>query len=510
VDKQTSWEKAAIADGTTESERLLSKLARKAFLSLWSFVNVYTDEGRRNGRGDGKELCDLLVVFGNNVLIFSDKHCAFKETEDIKVAWRRWYKRAIEKSARQLAGAEKFIKAFPLRIFLDKQCVDPIPLSLPDPISARYFLIAVTRGSYQASEKYFGSGSSGSLIIETHLQEEAHYEAPFRVGYPLPNRRFVHILDEMTLEFLLEELDTVPDLVEYLACKEKYLSQPGINFSVSGEEELITKYMLTIEEETHTLPVVPLGCDFAIIQEGDWKPYVQSRQRAAKKSADEISYLWDSLIEYQSSFIRAGTAVSILSKQGEVTNHERVARALAGETRLARRALSHGLKYALSQNVMGRIFSRIFIAGASLSRAFVFLTAPKPLDMAYEDYRAARFHSMMTYCMGLKSRFSNLTEAIAIGSEPFTEIGAETSYDFLYVDLLKDMEGSEKVLWEQEVKDLGILRASSEIHMTYGRAREFPMPFNFDSSIASTKSENTKQTWRRPSIGRRRKNKKNP
>lgn len=58
MNSQTAWEKAASADGTTPSERALASLARKAFLSLWSYPNVFTDEGRANGNGDGKELCD--------------------------------------------------------------------------------------------------------------------------------------------------------------------------------------------------------------------------------------------------------------------------------------------------------------------------------------------------------------------------------------------------------------------------------------------------------------------
>jgi hypothetical protein len=91
-------------------------------LSLWSYSNVYTDEGRTNGNGDGKELVDLLVVFGNNVLLFSDKACAFQENADPKIAWPRWYKRAIEKSARQLAGAEGFLRRFPKRVYVDMQC----------------------------------------------------------------------------------------------------------------------------------------------------------------------------------------------------------------------------------------------------------------------------------------------------------------------------------------------------------------------------------------------------
>lgn len=74
--EKTAWEKAAAANGTISSERALASLARKAFLSLWSYPNVFTDEGRANGKGDGEELCDVLVVLGNDVLLFSDRDCA--------------------------------------------------------------------------------------------------------------------------------------------------------------------------------------------------------------------------------------------------------------------------------------------------------------------------------------------------------------------------------------------------------------------------------------------------
>ena len=62
------------SDGITPSERYLSKLCRRSFLGLWSYPNLHTDDGRKAEKGVGHELCDLLVVFGNNVIIFSDKH----------------------------------------------------------------------------------------------------------------------------------------------------------------------------------------------------------------------------------------------------------------------------------------------------------------------------------------------------------------------------------------------------------------------------------------------------
>lgn len=244
MNPKTIWQSASDAEGKTESERYLTKLAKKAFLSLWSYSNLFSDEGRASGKGDGNELCDLLVVFGNNVLLFSDKECKFTQHQDIMVSWSRWYKRAIEKSVRQLIGAEKFLREHPGRIFLDKSCQTRLPLELPSSSVATYYLIAVTRGSHEPSKMYFGGGSSGSLLIDTLIDGDVHYKNPFRVGWPAANKRFIHVLDEMTLNILLEELDTVPDIIEYLQQKEVFLTQPGVNVVVAGEEQSM-KPMLT-------------------------------------------------------------------------------------------------------------------------------------------------------------------------------------------------------------------------------------------------------------------------
>ena len=82
--------------GTTERERYLSKLSEDTFFGLWSFPNVYTNEGISKS-GIGKELCDLLVVFHNKIIIFSDKDIAFNTEVDLNVSWKRWFGKTISK-----------------------------------------------------------------------------------------------------------------------------------------------------------------------------------------------------------------------------------------------------------------------------------------------------------------------------------------------------------------------------------------------------------------------------
>lgn len=478
MDEQTPWEKASAAEGTTESERALTRLAKKAFLSLWSYANVFTDEGRASGKGDGKELCDLLIVFGNDVLMFSDKDCEYHADTDVKVAWPRWYKRAVEKSSKQLAGAEKFARNFPKRVFIDAQCQTPLPVALPDPAVARYFLIAVTRGAHAPARQFFGGGSSGSVMLDSSIRGQDHYKAPFQVGFPLESGRFVHVLDEMTVNLLLEELDTVPDLVSYLTCKEVFMTAPGVVVSVPGEEEILAKYMLTLRGGQHALPEIPKDVTFAGLEEGDWAMYAKSPQRAAKREADKVSYIWDSIIEHHSKFIRAGTARTVPFQSSDLIEHERIVRAMANQSRLVRRQCGADLHYVLSRDEPKGVFARIHMSGAPPERAFVFLAAKRQHDMSYEQYRESRMHFLMTYCNAIKGDVATLQEAIGVAAEPFSD--GESSFEFLYVDHSVPISEEERKHWRAMADELNILRSTTPVTLHTETAKEFPMPFSFE------------------------------
>ena len=49
------------AEGVNESERMLMRLCRKSFLSLWAHANLHTAQDMRDGRGSAKEFADVLV-----------------------------------------------------------------------------------------------------------------------------------------------------------------------------------------------------------------------------------------------------------------------------------------------------------------------------------------------------------------------------------------------------------------------------------------------------------------
>lgn len=70
------------AEGLTDAERHLQKLGDRTFLSLWSYAGIQRDQD------GGKEVADLLVVFGDHILIFSDKDCAFPNTGALHIELR--------------------------------------------------------------------------------------------------------------------------------------------------------------------------------------------------------------------------------------------------------------------------------------------------------------------------------------------------------------------------------------------------------------------------------------
>lgn len=209
------------AQSFTESERLLAKLAEKAFLSLWAFPNVYKDEGLTKGRGE--ELCDLLVVFGDHVIIFSDKgEVAYKQTEDINVGWRRWVKRAYLKSSYQVYQAEKWIREFPNRIFLDNKCTSPFPVTFPPADRIKIHRVVVVRGITKAASEYYND-DSGTLVIKPDIVGDEHFQTPFLIGRPSADKGYVHLFDEVSIEAVFSELDTISDFTTYLSAKEEFI-----------------------------------------------------------------------------------------------------------------------------------------------------------------------------------------------------------------------------------------------------------------------------------------------
>ncbi len=413
--------------GITPTERYLKLLCDSTFLSLWSYPGVYRDQ-RSGNTGHGKEVCDLLVVFENDILIFSDKQCEFGDTGNLKTSWSRWFRRAVAGGARQLWGAERWIFDFPDRLFLDRECSRRFPLELPSRQSARVHLVLVSHGVSSVCKRVLGG--SGSLMLRTDLHGASAHTEPFSIGDLDPSRTFVHVLDDTTLDIVLSERDTIADLTAYLRKKEVFLRSNRYVIA-AGEEQLLSFYYKQLNEEGEHDFVVPAEVTGNVyFPEGHWESYLSSKDRQAKLSHDAISYSWDALIEKFNFHALRGDQYLATSSFQDV---ERVLRFLARESRTRRRMLAaalNGLVHDVPPHLRG---TRVVGPSRPGDPYFAFLVLPVPAHMEHREYREYRGGFLDALLRVVKLRFPDAEDIVGIATEsgPNTEPRTE---DAAYID----------------------------------------------------------------------------
>jgi len=262
-------EKGAVA------ERIIHNLATKTFLTDWCYPNPK--------KPDGKELCDLLVVFDDTAIIWQIK--------DLKTDKDGRYKRAeVQKNLRQLGGARRFL--FDLKV----------PIELKNP---------------RRGKEKFEPDQIKSVHLISVLMGEGTEPFPF---VQFVKDRKIHVFTREFADISLSELDTVSDFCAYLREKES-IDKKKMLLVMGGEENLLAKYL-------------ELGRNFSwmdnydniLIDETVWPRFTSLDQFKAKKKADRISYGWDSIIDR--------------AHDGTSSRYEVVARELARPNRFQRRILA--------------------------------------------------------------------------------------------------------------------------------------------------------------------------
>ena len=129
-------------------------------------------------------------------------------------------------------------------------------------------------------------------------------------------------------------LDTVSDFVSYLTKKERFILSGKLGWA-AGEEDLLAFYLKRINDEDQHDFVIPAGCQFISVGEGLWAEFTTHRQRYAQLRANQVSYMWDALIETFAKHILGGT--SHFNSHTAIADRERIFRFLAREGRTRRR-----------------------------------------------------------------------------------------------------------------------------------------------------------------------------
>lgn len=455
-------------EGRTPAERYLALLAERSFLNLWSFPSPHRDQ---KVGSDGKEICDLLIVCGDHVLIFSEKTYSWPSAST-EIAWSRWYRKAIKKSADQIRGAERWIRDFPDRIFLDPACQQPLPISLPPPDRMRVHGIVVAGGAGEACREYF-NGGRGSLAINPLIKDDEHWDRekhridPFWVGDVDSSGSFIHVLDDGSLDIVMRELDTITDFTDYLEKKAAFArSNLG---AAHGEEDLLAYYSIRINSDGDH--------DFTHPEERAWKPgeriaidgshynsFITNPQYVAKKRADEISYLWDALIHNFTEHMLAGTSIAPEGHEYDLKKSERAVREMALQRRFERRSHGEAIMGALEEGKRRELFQRAMIPGKESKgrrTGFFLLTArfdekffePKG---GYDAYRRYRAGITELYAQGLLLRYEHLERVVGFAMEPPGSAHG-SSEDILYAERGDWSEATKKRIREACAK-AGIMR----------------------------------------------------
>lgn len=420
--------------GVTDSERYLQRLADQTFLSMWSYAGLFRNQGHASkGKGDGKEIADLIAVFDNHVLIFSDKECVFQTHQDSMVCWKRWYGKTIQAGAKQVLGAERWIREHPDRLFLDRSCTNPFPLPIPDPTRAKFHRIVVAHGASSACHMAYGG--SGSLMIDTTIKGDLRSKGathPFTIGQVCPDKGYVHVFDDTTLRIVLSTLDTVSDFVRYLSIKERFLSG-DVAVRVAGEEELLARYLQTFDVDHHHDLSVPSGISAIFLAEGGWDAFRVSRERRAQFAANEISYGWDSIIEKFAHHKRAGTSYPT-PHNITFQETERVLRFMAREDRTRRRMLSEAL-VEISELERGHPVNARVVPPSHVDDPHYVFVIMKPLDtMGQEEYRTARRNLLQNYCLVTRYLHPTAKDIVGLATEDHLSSRREVSEDLGYLD----------------------------------------------------------------------------
>lgn len=307
-------------EGLTESEKFVTGISEKAFLSLWTHPNPV---GKK-----GKELCDCLIVCGNHIVIISVKDIRYNDTGDA-TGWNRWIKSAIDKSALQIWGAERWIDSARSFTRHDGRQVD-----LPLKESRIIHRISVSLGAKrQIATK---SGDLGHGIV--------------------------HVCDEFSLGAIFGLLDTITDFVGFLSEVESLISRANVIFSGGGLEDLLAIYL----QNNYSFPFE--DADLLMIDNTIFKGFVDSDNYKAQQQSFKPSYLWDKLIEHYTKDLLTDGMFDYSTK--ETTSNQLALIQMALQPRGHRANLAESFIEFLEKPEL-KVASRVILAYQNT--AFVFL-----------------------------------------------------------------------------------------------------------------------------------------
>lgn len=398
----------------TKSEAITQFLCSKTFLRRWTIPNPQIDRGKDDANRRTRELCDAIVIFEKHVLLISDKASHIRSDGNLELNWGRWARRAIVDSARQLDGAEAWVRRFPNRVFRDSECRERISIS-DDPENLFFHRIVVANGAAESSSKHFGRNHAGFNIYSVPIADEHKAGRdliigtdPFTLIYPNHLKNFTHVFDGDTFKIIMDEFDTTSDLVDYFLKKQNFLLFHKV--FCPGEVNMAAYFLRVLNENKEHDFVLPPRLEGYAILEAEYDKRLTNQLYLRKKEADKISYQWDSVIEY---FEKLATTKGFQSDPGFETGM----RILAARKRVERRYLARSLLDALSgPKLPGQRLVRGHLTDNN-ETAILFSIVHKFPTSDFIEYRELQFLLMELYAIQMSRLHPGLKKILLLGFE---------------------------------------------------------------------------------------------
>jgi hypothetical protein len=267
-------------------------------------------------------------------------------------------------------------------------------------------------GANEACSKFY-SDKSGTFPVTPSVKGIDHVSAdpcvrpPFGIGDVNPHGSFVHVFDDHALDILTRELDTISDFTSYLTRRERFIRSGHLALAV-GEEEMLAYYLRSGDKDRIHDFVRPDGKawrrdESLTILSGEYDRLLREPGYLAKKDADQVSYVWDRLLNLFTDNVLAGTSVSPGGATIDPARAEMALRSMALEKRIYRRMLGQSVADAMkiAERVKHPRFCRVILPGADsadvrVAYVFLILAFPNDVELAegYEQYRNARLNML--------------------------------------------------------------------------------------------------------------------
>ena len=356
-----------------KAEQFVFQVCKRSFLSLWSYLKP---SGKNN-----KELCDILIVCEPDIIIVSVKEVKVTKSKDITTNWKRWNRRAVEDSVKQIYGAERWIKSASNVVRRD----GTKGLAFPKKEEQRIHRVAVALGRGEDVPIFYGDFGKG----------------------------FVHVLDEISFNIILQELDTISDFINYLSEKERFYTVGKETPFLAGEENLIALYL-------HSGKKLPVNYDIVHIEGESWDSFTKKPEYLRKKEEDKISYLWDDVIEDIAKDVLKGD----LEFSRSPDDGEAILRTMAQENRFSRRLLGKSFAEFIALSSKNILRARMVPGPSGI--LYVFLAIPHTIE---RKYRIAELGTRCFVARGLNQDFNTV---IGIATEQ-SKLGVGHSFDLYYL-----------------------------------------------------------------------------